>query len=60
MAPEAERPPLPEGLVAFVKRDCPTCGLVVPILRVYICIENNKKIPAKAIEFLFSNMKYSL
>ncbi len=28
----AERPPLPSGLVAFVKRDCPTCLLVAPIL----------------------------
>lgn len=26
------RPPLPDGLVAFVKRDCPTCVLVVPVL----------------------------
>ena len=25
-------PPLPEGLVAFVKRDCPTCLLVEPVL----------------------------
>jgi hypothetical protein len=25
-------PPLPDGLVAFVKRDCPTCGLVAPVL----------------------------
>jgi len=25
-------PPLPEGLVAVVKRDCPTCELVVPVL----------------------------
>ena len=24
--------PLPSGLVAFVKRDCPTCELVVPVL----------------------------
>lgn len=24
--------PLPAGLVAFVKRDCPTCTLVVPVL----------------------------
>ncbi len=24
---------LPSGLVAFVKRDCPTCELVVPVLR---------------------------
>ena len=26
------RPPLPPGLVAFVKRDCPTCELVAPVL----------------------------
>ena len=26
------RPPLPSGLVAFVKRDCPTCELVAPVL----------------------------
>jgi hypothetical protein len=25
--------PLPDGLIAFVKRDCPTCSLVVPVLR---------------------------
>ncbi len=25
--------PLPSGLVAFVKRDCPTCQLVAPVLR---------------------------
>ena len=25
-------PPLPEGLVAVVKRDCPTCELVTPVL----------------------------
>jgi hypothetical protein len=25
-------PRLPEGLVAVVKRDCPTCGLVAPVL----------------------------
>jgi len=30
------RPPyaLPDGIVAFVKRDCPTCELVAPVLRV--------------------------
>jgi len=28
-----EVPPLPSGLVAFVKRDCPTCQLVAPVLR---------------------------
>jgi hypothetical protein len=27
-----ERPPLPTGVIAFVKRDCPTCELVEPIL----------------------------
>jgi hypothetical protein len=27
-----ERPPLPSGVVAFVKRDCPTCELVAPVL----------------------------
>jgi hypothetical protein len=27
-----DQPPLPDGLVAFVKRDCPTCGLVAPVL----------------------------
>ncbi len=26
------KPSLPSGLVAFVKRDCPTCELVVPVL----------------------------
>ncbi len=26
------RPALPNGLVAFVKRDCPTCELVAPVL----------------------------
>lgn len=25
-------PPLPAGIVAFVKRDCPTCTLVAPVL----------------------------
>ena len=25
-------PPLPDGLVAIVKRDCPTCRLVAPVL----------------------------
>jgi hypothetical protein len=25
-------PPLPDGLVAFVKRDCPTCETVAPVL----------------------------
>ncbi len=27
-----ERPPLPPGLVVFVKRECPTCELVAPVL----------------------------
>ena len=29
---EPSRPPLPNGLVAFVKRECPTCQLVAPVL----------------------------
>ena len=29
---DSPRPALPSGLVAFVKRDCPTCELVVPVL----------------------------
>lgn len=29
---ESAAPTLPEGLVAVVKRDCPTCELVVPVL----------------------------
>lgn len=32
MTTAAERPALPSGLVAFVKRDCPTCVLVAPVL----------------------------
>lgn len=28
----ADNSPLPDGLVAFVKRDCPTCTLVAPVL----------------------------
>ncbi len=32
MSPIPQAPPLPDGLVAFVKRDCPTCELVVPVL----------------------------
>jgi len=31
-SPPSDRPPLPDGIVAFVKRDCPTCELVVPAL----------------------------
>ena len=27
-----ESPTLPEGLVVVVKKDCPTCELIVPIL----------------------------
>ena len=27
-----QAPPLPDGIVAFVKRDCPTCPLVAPAL----------------------------
>jgi thiol-disulfide isomerase/thioredoxin len=27
-----ERPPLPDGFVAVVKRDCPTCTLIEPVL----------------------------
>ena len=30
--PDAASPALVSGLVAFVKRDCPTCELVVPVL----------------------------
>lgn len=29
---ESAKPPLPSGVVAFVKRDCPTCELVAPVL----------------------------
>jgi hypothetical protein len=32
LAMDASRPPLPDGLVAIVKRDCPTCVLVAPVL----------------------------
>jgi hypothetical protein len=32
-APRPGAPPLPSGLVAFVKRECPTCELVAPVLR---------------------------
>jgi hypothetical protein len=31
-AAAASNPPLPDGVVAFVKRDCPTCALVAPVL----------------------------
>ncbi len=30
---EIKRPQLPNGIVAFVKRDCPTCETVSPVLR---------------------------
>lgn len=30
--PASTPPPLPEGLVAVVKKDCPTCVLVAPVL----------------------------
>ena len=29
---DSSRPELPSGIVAFVKRDCPTCELVAPVL----------------------------
>ena len=32
MPPEDSQPALPPGIVAFVKRDCPTCELVEPVL----------------------------
>ncbi len=28
----SQLPPLPDGIVAFVKRDCPTCEVVAPVL----------------------------
>ena len=31
-APNAAPPTLPDGLIAVVKKDCPTCELVVPVL----------------------------
>lgn len=33
MPEPARKPSLPDGLVAFVKRDCPTCVLVTPVLK---------------------------
>ncbi len=33
MPAPAEKPSLPDGLVAVVKRDCPTCALIEPVLR---------------------------
>ncbi len=32
MSTDRSAPPLPDGLVAVVKRDCPTCELVAPVL----------------------------
>lgn len=32
MTDSTQSPPLPDGLVAVVKRDCPTCELIVPVL----------------------------
>jgi hypothetical protein len=32
VSPFTSRPPLPSEFVAFVKRNCPTCELVVPVL----------------------------
>ncbi len=32
MTTHSETPPLPDGVVAVVKQDCPTCVLVVPVL----------------------------
>ena len=32
MSLDLSAPPLPDGLVAVVKRDCPTCDLVAPVL----------------------------
>ena len=32
MSTVSQRPALPDGLVAFVKRACPTCQLVAPVL----------------------------
>ena len=32
MSSDQSPPPLPDGLVAVVKRDCPTCELVAPVL----------------------------
>src|SRR5260370_9238437 len=33
MPAPANKPSLPDGLVAVVKRDCPTCALIEPVLR---------------------------
>jgi hypothetical protein len=32
-SPAPSAPPLPDGLTAVVKRECPTCALVLPVLR---------------------------
>lgn len=39
MAPRAR---LPEGIVAIVKHDCPTCVLVVPVLRQLVAAGNGR------------------
>ncbi len=46
-------PPLPEGLVVFVKRECPTCELVVPVLEalrarggVHVIVQDDPGFPA--------------
>jgi len=48
-------PPLPDGIVAFVKRECPTCELVAPVLadltaRTQICVysQDDPSFPAGA------------
>jgi len=45
-------PALPDGLVAIVKRDCPTCRLVAPVLAemARVCTAGG----AIVIEYLFS------
>jgi thiol-disulfide isomerase/thioredoxin len=49
------RPPLPDGLVAFVKEDCPTCVLVAPVLvdlakraDITVITQDNPDFPATA------------
>ncbi len=49
------RPPLPEGLVAVVKEDCPTCVLVAPVLAdlaeradITVITQDNAEFPATA------------
>jgi hypothetical protein len=46
-------PPLPDGLVVFVKRECPTCELVVPVLEalrarggVHVIVQDDPSFPA--------------